>query len=98
MKLSEFENEKALDLIADIIEPISEISTDTEFVSHIRNGEKLSAVKVLLKNHKKSVLYILAILNNEEPNKYKANILTMTKSVLELLNDEDLMTVFQMQG
>lgn len=98
MKLSEFENEKALDLLADILEPTAEIFTDKELVDYARNGKKIKAINVALKNHQESVIAILAALDGVEPKDYKGNIVTMTVSLLEILNDDDLISVFRSQG
>lgn len=98
MKLSEFENEKALDLLADIIEPAAEIFTDTDLADCARAGKKLKAINIALKNHQESVIAILAALDGKKPEEYKGNIITMTASLLEILNDEDLIAVFRSQG
>ena len=99
MKITEIENEEALDLLADIIEPASEIFTDAEVREEARNGKnRVKLVKLILKNHKTGIIQILARLDGKQVNEYHANIIVMTKQILEMLNDKDLMEVFISQG
>lgn len=99
MKLTEIENEEALDLLADIIEPASGIFTDEEIRDEARNGKnKIKLVQLILRNHKKAIIEILARLDGKQVSEYHANLIVMTKQLLEILNDKDLMEVFISQG
>lgn len=98
MRLSDFENEDALELIADLIEPAAEIFSDQAIAEAGRKGRKVEAVKIALKKHKKSVIEILARLDNVPVEKYSKNLVGMTIDLLELLNDKALMEVFRSQG
>lgn len=101
MKLSEIKGEKALDVLADLIEPTANIMADGE-VAKLYNSEqpKLNLVKHILKNNKKEVIEILAILEDENPKEYakKITVTTLPMKLLELINDQDLIAVFQSQG
>lgn len=94
MKLQNFENENAIELIADIIEPFSKIAQDKKLVELIKSGDKLKAVQYGLKQHKSTIIEILAILDGTPVNEYKCNVLTITKELLELLNNKELIEVF----
>lgn len=98
MKLSEFKNEDAIDLVADLIEPASLIFSDSAIADAARSGNKVKAIGVALKNHKKSVIEILARLDNTDVESYDKNVIQMTLELIELLNDSDLMSVFGFQG
>lgn len=99
MKLSEYKNEDALDLLADLLEPVATLFSDEKLVSLIKGGgTKLEAIKYALKEHKGSIVEILARLDGKEPKKYEGNIITMTKSLIEITNDEELMSFFTSQG
>lgn len=95
MKLSEIKGEHALDVLADLMDPIAEIAQDQMVVKLLRSNQKLTGVKILLKKHKKSVLNIMAILNEEDPKTYNPSLLTLPALVLEILNDPDLVDLFQ---
>lgn len=87
MKLSEIQNEQALDVLADIIEPAASILADEE-VKRIYNTEpKLKLVSYIIKNHKQSVIEIMAKLDGKEPENYTFTLLSLPKKLLELIND-----------
>lgn len=98
MKLSEFENEKALELIADIIEPFSKLFTNENIEKSLKSGDKIGAIKAGLKEETEAVIEVLAAMNGVSVKDYHANVIDMTKQLLEILNDKDLVTVFQSQG
>lgn len=98
MKLSEFKGEEALDVLADLLEPIVEIMTDEKVIALARKNDKVETVKAAIKNHKKAVIEILATLDRQDPKTYEVNILSLPMKLLELFNDEDLMSLFRLQG
>lgn len=96
-KLSEYENEEALNLLAEIIEPISSIFSDKEFVDSFKDS-KLSAIKYVLKVHPKDVISILASLNGVPVEEYKCNAVTLPVMLMQVLNDKELLDFFKSQG
>ncbi len=99
MKLSEIKGERALDVLADLMEPISIICADAEIRAAAESGKpKLLICKMLLKAHKKQVIEILAILDGENPASYEINLLTLPAKLLEILNDPDVESLFTSQG
>lgn len=97
-KLREIKGEKALDVLADLLEPVCDISTDSELVSELQSGSKVKGVQLMLKNHKKAVLTIFAILNEEDPATYEPNLIELPKTLLEAFNDPELVSLFISQG
>lgn len=93
-KISTYENEDALDLLADIIEPAAEIFADKDVAMHMRSGKKMAAIKAAIKNHKKAVIEILAHLEGVPVEEYKCNVLSLPTTLLEILNDEALLSFF----
>lgn len=108
MKLSDVKGEKALDMLADLIDPASEIMADKEikavFQTRGKKGAekppKMRAVKLALKKHKGAVMEILAALEGKDPDTYakEVNILTLPMKLLDILNDKELMGLFTSQG
>ena len=91
MKLSEYTNEDALEVLADILEPASMIITDEQFKKSFETDPVFKCASYLLKAHKKEIISILAIIKGVPVKEYRANIFTMTKDVVELLSDKELM-------
>ena len=100
MKISEYKNEEALDILADLIEPAGEIFSDKDFVKKIQSkkSNKMEIVKSLIKDHKKAIIEILAILDETPVDEYECNIFTLPIKILEILNDEELVKFFTSQG
>ena len=103
MRLSDYKGEEALDVLADIIEPLTYILSDDE-IQQLQKSEVpqpiIKFVKPAIKNHKKELIQILARLNNEAPEEYeqKVNLITLPMQVLELINDPEIQSLFQSQS
>lgn len=97
-KISELRGEQALDVLADILEPAAEIMTDKNVVELVRSEQKLLAIKAAIKDHKKAVLTILAILDGENPYTYDPPLMVLPLKLIEMLNDPDVQAVFSSQG
>lgn len=97
MRLSEYHGEEALDLLADMIEPISEIMTDKE-IGETWKTNRFKAIKLAIKNHKKAVIEVMALLDGVPVEEYKCNLFTLPMKILEILNDPNLVQLFTYQG
>ena len=102
MKLSEYKGDDALDILADLIEPATEILTDLTVRKLLEKKEFAKATSKAIKNHKKAVTTIVALLQGEDPETYKPNVLTVPAVLLDVLNDPMIMELFfgqeQMSG
>lgn len=96
-KLSEYKDEAALDLLADVIEPAVKIFADKAFAAAVSQGKKLTAVKVAIKNHKAEVMEILAAMEGVPVEEYHCNVMTLPMRILDIMNDDALTTVFTSQ-
>lgn len=110
MKLSEVRGERTFDVIADIVEPISNIAADKEAAElftrkQLPEGMTKEAfvmkrlkksMPVLLKNHKEDLIVILAAIEGVAPEKYgkELNLVKLTRDVTELLNDDAFKALF----
>ena len=97
MKLSEYKGEAALGILADLIEPAGEIMSDKE-IGEVFKKNRFKAIGLAIKNHKKAVMQILAIMDGVPVEEYKCNVLTLPVKILELLNDPALIQLFTYQG
>lgn len=94
-KLSEFKDEEALDLLADIIEPASAIFTDKDVRAAFKEENKLPKVtKIAIKKHKSELIEILAKMEGKEPSEYHCNVLSLPIAVLKILQDQELVDFF----
>lgn len=101
MKLSDYRGEEALDVFADILEPMTEIITDEEIVklAKTEGTPVMSFVKPAIKNHKKAIIAILARLENKPVEEYvkTLTLFTLPKQVLDLFNDPEVQSLFHSQ-
>ena len=95
-KLSEYKNEEAAAILAEILEPASEIFSDKKFTESLKKSP-ISAAKIALKEHSKSVIDVLAIYDSVPREEYKVNPVEIFSRFIEILNDKDLMSAFTSQ-
>lgn len=102
MKLSDYKGEEALDVLADIIEPLANIIADAEIqeLSKKPNTPIIAMVKPAIKNHKGDLIAVLARIENVPVEQYREtmNLITLPKQVMELLNDPEVQNLFFSQG
>ncbi len=98
MEISQFKNEDAIDLLADLIDPTSKILADPKIAEAVKaRYSKLHIAKIALKEHKKEVIEILATLDGKTVEEYSCTPVTIIKDLLVLLNDEELKSFFSEQ-
>ena len=100
MRLSDFKGEEALDVLADIIEPLTMMLTDEEIQKlAAKRAPTLKYVSPMIKNHKPELIQILARLECKTVDEYMANLnlITLPKQVLELINDPEVQNLFHSQ-
>jgi hypothetical protein len=94
-KLSEVKGEEALDVLAEILEPIVTIINDEE----VRSGFETNVAKcvsVALKKYKKEILEIFASINGKsvEETCEEIDILSLPSYILEILNEPEIQRLF----
>lgn len=98
MKLSELKNEQAIEALADMFDPIVELASDPEIRALANSDNKISLVKLILKNHAKSIFEIMALSEGVPADEYECNILTLPAKLLELFNSPEFGFLFPSQG
>lgn len=104
MKLSEIKGTDAIDVIADILDPITVIMADKEIQAIAKQTPRPPAIviaKTILKNQKAAILEILARLNGEDPETFNPSLIKLPFMLMELIKeiskDEDLASLFHGQ-
>lgn len=93
-KLSEIKGEEALDVIAEILVPITAIANDDE----VKEGFETNVAKcisIMLKKYKAEVMHILAVVDGKKVEDLDFDILELTGSLVELLNEPAVQSLFQ---
>lgn len=110
MRLSDIKGERALDVIADIIEPIANIAEDEKAkalfkVENLPEGEDSKkyatkrlkkGVPALIKGHKDDILSILAAINGKSVEEYANTfgIVSLVRDVIDLMTDDSFVDLF----
>lgn len=97
MKLSEYQGEAALDLLAELIEPAGEIMSDKQ-IGDVFKENRFKSIGLAIKNHKKAVMQILATMDGVPVEEYKCNVFSLPVKIMEILNDPALIQLFTYQG
>lgn len=99
MKLSDYKNEKAMEKLADLLDPVARIANGKAVKSLRGSGaSRIEIVQKLLRENPKEIIEILAILDDCPLDKYEVNIATLPVKLIELLNDPDVVSLFTLQG
>ena len=93
-KLSEIKGEEALDVLAEIIEPAAEIFTDENVKKALKSESRIKAAKIILKDHKKAILALMATLEETPVEEYKPTLLALPALIIGVLNDPELQSLF----
>lgn len=99
-RLSDYKNEEALDLLVDIIEPASELMSDSDSVALLyskKPGDRVKGVTQMIKAHKSAVIQILAALDGVPVDQFECGFFTLPTRLIEILNDKELLTFFTEQ-
>lgn len=92
--LAEIKGDDALELIADLLEPATEIMSDEKVKNAFYSKNSAAAIKVAIKEHKDAVIVILAALNECDAKDYKPSVAQIIKDALQIVNDKALLDLF----
>ena len=96
--LSDYKNEEALDLLVEILEPCSELLSDEKTIKLLYSkGKRMEGVKLMIRNHKRAVIAILAALDGVPASEYECGFFVLPTRIIEVLNDKELLSFFSEQ-
>lgn len=98
MRLSDFKGTDAIDVLADIMQPASEIISDPELqaLAKTKGTPYMTIAVYVLKNHKDVVLEIYETLTREK--KEEATPTKILQLLLDIIGDPELNQLFFSQG
>lgn len=94
-KLSEIKGEEAIDVLAEIIVPITAIVNDDEVQAGFKENVA-KCVSIALKKHKSEVIEILASINGKsvEETLEEIDILSLPSYIIDALNEPAIQSLF----
>lgn len=97
MKLSEFRDEKGIEVVAKLLVPISNIAKNKSNAA-AKGQSVMEFASAMLQNNPKDVKDMLAILADKDPAKYHCSAASVLVDVLNMLSDQELMQLFGLQS
>ena len=95
MKLSEIKGEKAIEVFADLLDPVGKILTDEDIRTLVKDdAPKIEIVQKMLKKHAKEVIKMMAIIDDVPEEEYEVNFVSLPAKLIELFNDEAVTQLF----
>lgn len=103
LKLSEIKGDDAIDVIADILDPVAVMLADKEVEKTIKSKVPVIVkAQVILKRQKKAILEVLAILNQVDPKEFNPSLIELPVMLMSVIQDieahPELKILFQSQG
>lgn len=94
--LFDAKNEDGLELLADLIEPIQSIALNKEVkkARDKKGATQFDLIRAIMKNCKKELITIFALLDGAEIEGYEISAADMMKKMLNLMNDPEVMGFF----
>ena len=97
MRLADIKGDKAFEVLADLLMPVTSLCADEEFVEAI-NRTYIEGMQVALKKHPDDIKKMMAVLDLEDPETYEITLAKIPKKFMELVNDPDVRDLFMSQG
>lgn len=96
MKISDYKNEDAIELLADLLDPVEEIATDDEVKAAMTgdNVVPMRIAKVILKKHPKAIMEIFARIDGTAVDEYEISVPEILGKLIGLFNDKEFMAFF----
>ena len=98
MKLLTATGEEAFELMADLIDPISDIAADADILRCYKTNQKMKAIKFAMKKHPKTMTEIMAICEGVPVSEYKKTAPEMLIDVLTVVNHPTVAVLFTSQA
>lgn len=96
MRLSEFKDEKGIEVVAKLLVPICNIAANKDNAK-ARDQSAAAFAASMLQNNASDVKDMLAILDDKDPAEYHCTAGSVLIDVLNMLSDPELMVLFGLQ-
>lgn len=97
MKLSDFKDEKAIEVVANLLVPIQKIVSNPE-TAKAKGKSMLEFASAMLLNNKRETMDMLAILADVDPAEYHCTAASVLFDTMNMLSDDELMRLFGLQS
>lgn len=96
MRLSDYKDEKGVEVVAKLIVPIGNIANNAENADAKGKGA-LAFASAILQNNARDVMDMFAILNDTDPSEYHCDGATVLVDTFNMMTDPPLTALFGLQ-
>lgn len=96
MRLSDFKDEKGVEIVAKLLVPIKNISSNPKN-DEARDEGDLAFAAAMLQNSPRDAMDMLAILHEQDPKDYHCSAATVLVDVFNMISDPELLALFGLQ-
>lgn len=96
MRLSDFKDEKGIEVVAKLLIPITKISMNEENAKASK-GNLMEFASSILQNNSRDVKEMLAILDDKDPAEYHCTAATVLRDVFSMISDPEILALFGLQ-
>ena len=97
-KLSDFKDEQAIVVVAQLLEPIMTILTNPENRKFKDEQSGFKMFSGFLANSPQAMMQVFAILSEKDPENYHCDAIEVTQNLMTLVSDSRLFELFTSQG
>lgn len=97
-KVSDIRGKDAIDLLADLIDPVIDIMSDKMLAEVYSKGRNADVAKYIMKNYSDQILLIMALIEGEDPNEYQPSPADIVINIMQILNDPVFSQFFTSQA
>lgn len=97
-KLSDFKDERAVAVVAQLLEPIVAIVTNPDNIKFKDEKNGFKMFSKFLENSPKAMMQIFAVLSESDGENYHCDGVEVTKNLMTLVSDRRLIELFTSQG
>ncbi len=94
MKLTDFKNDDAIRVIADLLPYVSKIAQNNSVKETAEGGSVIDFASVIMRENPSDVKAMLAILDGQKPSEYHCNAATVIRDVVTMISDPALLDLF----
>lgn len=98
MRLSDYKNEEALDLLADLMDYVAEILSDDKTMEVYKTEKKqTNFIKYVIKHHKHTIIAMLARIDGTPVEEFECDFFSLPSLVIEMFNNKMITNLFTSQ-
>ena len=97
MRLSDYKDEKAIEVVANLLPYVTNIALNEKNNEARGNGKVADFVAAVLKNNTTDIMGVLAVLNDTDPKDYHCNAATVLVDAFQVFSDPAMLELFGLQ-